>query len=74
MVVQVSEFSMVQAAFAAAVIRPASAPGQVADRQWLAGVYACEAGMANDGKALLTQAAQSKDEYKSELPLFGAGG
>ena len=28
MVVQVSEFSMVQAAFAAAVMRPASAPGR----------------------------------------------
>jgi hypothetical protein len=52
----------------------ASQPAQTADRQWLAGVFACEVGMPNDGKPLLTQAAQAKADYKSYLDLFGAGG
>jgi hypothetical protein len=46
----------------------------VADRQWLAGVFACEAGMPSDGRPLLTAAAQAKGDYKDELGLFGAGG
>ncbi len=47
-----------------------SAPQQVADRQWLNGVFACEEGLARDGHTLLVQASQSKDEYKDDLTLF----
>ena len=49
-------------------------PGQTPDREWLAGVFGCEAGMPNDGKPLLTAAAQAKGDYKPDLGLFGAGG
>jgi len=48
----------------------ASAPQQAADRLWLRGVYACEEGMSRDGRPLLVQASQSKDEYKDQLGLF----
>jgi hypothetical protein len=48
----------------------AGAPQQLADRQWLAGVFACEEGMARDGRTLLVQASQVKDEYKNDLTLF----
>jgi hypothetical protein len=49
-------------------------PGQTPDRQWLCGVFACEAGMPSDGRPLLTAAAQAKGGYKGDLDLFGAGG
>ena len=48
----------------------ASAPQQAADRQWLAGVFACEEGMPRDGHTLLVLASQAKDEYKDQLGLF----
>jgi hypothetical protein len=51
-------------------ITATSAPGQVADREWLSGVFACEDGLARDGHTLLVQASQVKDEYKDELSLF----
>ena len=47
-----------------------TAPEQAAARQWLSGVFACEEGMAREGRALLVQASQVKDEYKNELNLF----
>ncbi len=47
-----------------------SAPQQVPDRQWLSGVFACEEGLARDGRTLLVQASQVKDEYKDALTLF----
>ncbi|HEX4086187.1 MAG TPA: hypothetical protein VHY22_14825, partial [Chthoniobacteraceae bacterium] len=50
----------------------ASAPQQAAERQWLAGVFACEEGLTNQGLNLLQQAAQTRDEYKSDLTLFSA--
>ena len=49
-------------------------PEQVADRQWLSGVFACEEEMARDGRALLVQASQVKDAYKDQLALFMDGG
>jgi hypothetical protein len=51
----------------------AAQPGQAPDREWMAGVFACEEGMPGDGKPLLTQAAQAKAEYQGDLGLFGAG-
>jgi serine/threonine protein kinase len=48
----------------------ASASQQIADRQWLSGVFACEEGMPKDGRPLLVQASQVKDQYKDELSLF----
>jgi hypothetical protein len=48
----------------------ATAPQLAADREWLAGVFACEEGMPRDGRTLLVQASQVKDEYKDELGLF----
>ncbi len=48
----------------------ASAPDQAAQREWLSGVFACEEGMPRDGRTLLVQASQVKNEYKDELPLF----
>jgi hypothetical protein len=48
----------------------ATAPQQAADRQWLSGVFACEEGMSRDGRTLLVQASQVKDEYKDQLSLF----
>jgi serine/threonine protein kinase len=47
-----------------------SAPQQAADREWLAGVFACEEGMPNQGSNLLQQAAQLNDDYKQSLSLF----
>jgi hypothetical protein len=47
-----------------------TAPRQASDRQWLAGVFACEEGMPRDGHTLLVQASQTKDEYKDQLSLF----
>jgi len=48
----------------------ATAPQQAAERQWLSGVFACEEGMSRDGRTLLVQASQVKDEYKDQLSLF----
>jgi serine/threonine protein kinase len=48
----------------------ATAPQQTADREWLAGVYACELGLLHDGQELLVKASQAKDDYKNELSLF----
>jgi hypothetical protein len=47
-----------------------TAPQQAADRQWLAGVFASENGMSQDGQTLLNQAAQANANYKNELGLF----
>jgi hypothetical protein len=47
-----------------------TAPDQAAERQWLSGVFACEEGMSRDGRTLLVQASQVKDEYKEQLSLF----
>ena len=50
----------------------ASAPQQAAERQWLAGVFAYEEGLRNQGINLLQQAAQTKSEHQSDLSLFPA--
>lgn len=59
---------------AAALANRNLTPEQVADRQWLSGVFACEEDMAHDGRALLLQASQVKDAYKDQLALFMDGG
>ena len=48
----------------------AASPDLVADRNWLSGVFACELGMAAEGRVLLTQAAQGKPDYRDQLGLF----
>lgn len=47
-----------------------SAPGTSADRAWLAGAFAMQAGMKKEGEKLLLQASQEKADYGNELPLF----
>ena len=47
-----------------------TAPQQAAEREWLAGVYACEDGLAQNGQPLLNQAAQANPTYKDDLALF----
>ena len=45
-------------------------PEKAADRHWLNGVFAFELGMPREGRTLIVDAAQSKDEYKDQLALF----
>ena len=51
-------------------IRPDSPPERQLERKWLLGVYALFAGKAQEGRALLGEAAQSNVAYKELLPLF----
>ena len=49
-------------------------PSSLADRQWYLGVFAMHAGKSKEGRELLMQASQGKEEYKDQLGLFvGAG-
>jgi len=50
--------------------KKANVPNIAADRMWLSGVFAIEAGMEKQGNALLESAAQNKPEYHDLLPLF----
>jgi hypothetical protein len=47
-----------------------TAPERVADRKWLAGVFAFGFGMTREGRGLLADAAQTKDEYREQLSMF----
>jgi hypothetical protein len=51
-------------------LRPELPPDTLADRQWLLGVYAIQAGRLPDGQQLLVQASQTKEEYRESLSLF----
>ncbi len=51
-------------------LKPDLAPEIAANRQWACGVFAFLAGKARDGRDLLIEAAQNKEEYKEALPLF----
>jgi hypothetical protein len=47
-----------------------TAPDAVADRTWLAGVFAVQIGMQKEGEALLLKASQDKADYRDQLPVF----
>ena len=51
-------------------LRPELPPETLADRQWLLGVYAMQAGRLPEGQQLLVQASQAKEEYRESLSLF----
>src|SRR5678815_4324479 len=55
-------------------IRAGMPPEVIADRAWLCGVFAFVAGKPLEGRKLLDAAANSKAEYKDDLPLFEGGG
>jgi hypothetical protein len=60
-----SVFAMGQAFLKASV--PAD---RLADRQWDLGVFAFHAGKPREGRDLLLQASQAKEEYRDNLKLF----
>jgi len=45
-------------------------PGIMADRLWLAGVFAMETGMKKEGKDFLDRAAKIKGDYYDQMALF----
>jgi predicted RNA-binding Zn-ribbon protein involved in translation (DUF1610 family) len=51
-------------------LRPELPAETLADRKWLLGVYAMQAGRQREGHELLIQASQVKDEYLEALELF----
>jgi serine/threonine protein kinase len=51
-------------------LRPELPPEALADRQWLLGVYAMQAGRQKEGREQLIQASQTKESYRDELHLF----
>jgi len=51
-------------------LRPELPPDTLADRQWLLGVYAIQAGRLPEGQQLLVQASQTKEEYRESLSLL----
>ncbi len=51
-------------------LRPELPPETLADRQWLLGVYAMQAGRLTEGQQWLVQASQAKEEYRESLSLF----
>lgn len=55
-------------------IRAGMPPEVIADRAWLCGVFAFVAGKPLEGRKLLNAAANTKAEYKNDLPLFEGGG
>ena len=55
-------------------IRVGMPPEVIADRAWLCGVFAFIAGKPREGRELLNAAANTKAEYKDDLPLFEGGG
>ena len=55
-------------------IRAGMPPEVIADRAWLCGVFAFVAGKPVEGRKLLDAAANTKAEYKEDLPLFDGGG
>ena len=57
-------------AMAHSFIRPGLAPEAAADRKWHLGVFAFFANKKNEGRTLLSEAAQAKPEYAPALPIF----
>ncbi len=51
-------------------LRAAYPPDKLADRAWYLGVYAFFTGKDAQGRELLIQASQGKDEYKDQIGLF----
>jgi len=51
-------------------LRPELPPEALADRQWLLGVYAMQAGRQREGRDLLIQASQAKESYRDDLQIF----
>ncbi len=51
-------------------LRPELPATALADRQWLLGVYAMQAGRQREGRELLIQASQAKESYREDLSLF----
>jgi hypothetical protein len=45
-------------------------PDKLADRTWYLGVYAYFSGKDSQGRELLIQASQAKEEYREHLGLF----
>jgi serine/threonine protein kinase len=60
-----SVFAMGQAFLKASV-----PPDHLADREWYLGVFAMHSGKPREGRDLLLQASQAKDEYRDDLKLF----
>ncbi|MES2570574.1 MAG: hypothetical protein V4710_11040, partial [Verrucomicrobiota bacterium] len=59
-------------AMAQSSIRPNLPAELAADRKWLLGVFACCMGKVTEGRTLLTEASQVRNEYNASLPLFTA--
>ena len=51
-------------------LRPELPPDILADRQWLLGAYAMQAGRPKEGRDLLIQASQAKESYRDDLQIF----
>jgi serine/threonine protein kinase len=51
-------------------LRPELPAETLADRQWLLGVYAMQAGRQREGRELLLQASQAQEGYREDLHLF----
>lgn len=51
-------------------LHPSLEPEVLADRQWLLGVYAMQAGRQREGRENLIQASQVKESYREELEIF----
>ncbi len=51
-------------------LRPELPVEIMADRQWLLGVYAMQAGRPREGRVYLVQASQAKESYRDDLHLF----
>lgn len=50
--------------------KKSAVPGVMADRLWLAGVFALETGMKKEGRDLQDRAAKIKNEYYDQMVLF----
>jgi hypothetical protein len=60
-------------AMARSYFRPELPPETLADRQWLLGVYAMQAGLPTEARELLTQASRVNESYHEDLSLFLEG-
>lgn len=57
-------------AMAKGFFHPSLAPEVLAERQWLLGVYALQAGRQREGRENLIQASQEKESYREELEIL----
>jgi hypothetical protein len=53
-----------------AFLKTSAPPGNLADREWYLGVFAMHSGKPREGRDLLLQASQAKEEYRDDLKLF----